>query len=82
MERSVEFPIRGFYSPAQKCICLYEHVEYQLPNQHTHVGYLLEGIQCPDPGMQAAMASVCTDNRPQGMQNNFEATPTFYHMTL
>ena len=23
MERSVKFPARGFYSPAQKCICFY-----------------------------------------------------------
>ena len=51
-----------------------EHVEYQLPNQHTHVEYLLEGIKCPDPGLQAAMASIHTDNGPQGMHNNFEAT--------
>ena len=49
-----------------------EHVEYQLPNEHTRVGYLLEGIQCPDPGLQAAMVSVRTDNGPDGMRNNFE----------
>ena len=35
-----------------------EHVECQLPNQHTHMGYLLEGIQCTDPGLQVAMASI------------------------
>ena len=74
------FPLEGFiaqhrnaYVSMQQCA---EHVEYQLPNQHTHVGYLLEGIQCPDPGLQAAMASIHTDNRPQGMHNNFEATAT------
>ena len=53
-----------------------EHVEYKLPNQHTHVGYLLEGIQCPDPGLQVAMASTCINNRLQGMCINFEATAT------
>ena len=32
-----------------------EHVQYQLPNEHSRVGFLLE---CSDPGLQAAMASV------------------------
>ena len=53
-----------------------EHVEYQLPNQHTHMGYLLDSIQCPDPGLQAAIASIHIDNRLQGMCNNFETTAT------
>ena len=48
------------------------YVEYQLPNEHTHVGYLLEGIVCPDPGLQAAMASIHTDDGPTGMRNEFE----------
>ena len=49
------FPLEGFiaqhrntYVSMQQCA---EHVEYQLPNQHTCMGYLLEGIQCPDPGL-------------------------------
>ena len=49
-----------------------EHIAYQLPNEHTRVGYLLEGIQCPDPGLQAAMASVRTDNGANGMRSDFE----------
>ena len=32
-----------------------EHVQYQLPNEHSRVGFLLEAIQCSDPGLQAAM---------------------------
>ena len=51
-----------------------EHVQYQLPNEHSRVGFLLEAIQCSDPGLQAAMASIKTDNGPEGMRNNFEAT--------
>ena len=51
-----------------------EHVQYQLPNGHSRVGFLLEAIQCSDPGLQAAMASIKTDNGPEGMRNNFEAT--------
>ena len=50
-----------------------EHVEYQLPNSHTQVSYLLDGIQCSDADLQAAMASVRTDDGPQGMRNNFES---------
>ena len=51
-----------------------EHVQYQLPNEHSRVGFLLEAIQCSDPGLQAAMASIKTDNGLAGMRNNFEAT--------
>ena len=51
-----------------------DHVQYQLPNEHSRVGFLLEAIQCPDPGLQAAMASIKTDNGLEGMRNNFEAT--------
>ena len=51
-----------------------EHVQYQLPNEHSWVGFLLEAIQCSDPGLQAAMASIKTDSGPEAMRNNFEAT--------
>ena len=44
------------------------------PYEHSRVGFLLEAIQCSDPGLQAAMASIKTDNGPEGMRNNFEAT--------
>ena len=33
----------------------------------------LEGIVCPDPGLQAAMVSIHTDNGSTGMQNDFKA---------
>ena len=48
-------------------------MEYLLPNEHTHVGYLLEGIVCPDLRLQAAMASIHTDDGPTGMWDDFEA---------
>ena len=51
-----------------------DHVQYQLPNEHSRVEFLLEAIQCSDPGLQAAMASIKTDNGLEGMRNNFEAT--------
>ena len=50
-----------------------EHMEYQLPNSHTQVSYLLDSIQCSDAGLQAAMASMRTDDGPQGMRNDFES---------
>jgi hypothetical protein len=53
-----------------------EHVTYQLPNEHSRVGYLLNGIICNDAGLQAAMASVKTDQAAGGLRNNFEATAT------
>ena len=51
-----------------------EHVQYQHPNEHSRVGFLLEVIQCSDLGLQAAMASIETDNGLEGMMHNFEAT--------
>ena len=51
-----------------------EHIEYQLPNKHTRVSYLLNRIQSADAGIQRVMASVRTDDGPTGMCNNFEAT--------
>jgi hypothetical protein len=51
-----------------------QYVEYQLPTEHTRVGYLLAGIQCNDAGLQAAMASVKLDTAPiTGKRNDFEA---------
>ena len=32
-----------------------EHVQYRLPNEHSRVGFLLEVIQCSDPGLQAVL---------------------------
>ena len=49
-----------------------KHVQYQLPNEHSRVGFLLEVIQCSDPGLQAAMASIKADNGPEGMRNMTE----------
>ena len=50
-----------------------EHVQYQLPNEYSRVGFLLDAIQCTDAELQATMASVKTDNGPNGLQNNFES---------
>ena len=49
-----------------------EHVQYQLPNEHSCGGFLIDAIQCADAGLQAAMASVKIDNGLNGLWNNFE----------
>ena len=59
------------YVSMQACT---EHVEYQLPNEHSCNGFLLEAIQNSDPGLQAAMASVRMDTGDGGKQGNFEVT--------
>jgi hypothetical protein len=51
-----------------------EHVAYQLPNEHSRVGYLLDGIQNNDPGLQAAMANVRSSKGPGEMRSSFEDT--------
>ena len=53
-----------------------EQVTCQLPNEHSRVGYLLDAIECNDAGLQAAMASIKTDQGPTGMRNDFEAAAT------
>jgi hypothetical protein len=53
-----------------------EHITYQLPNEHSLVGYLLGAIQSSDTGLQAAMESIKTDQDPDGLRNNFEAAAT------
>ena len=55
-----------------------EHVQYQLPNEHSRVGLLLKAIQCSDAGIQAAMASIKADNGPEGLRNNFQATAAHF----
>ena len=44
-----------------------EHVQYQLPNEHSRIGLLIDAIQCANTGLQAAMASGKTDNGLYGL---------------
>jgi hypothetical protein len=68
LERFVQQHRNAFVS-MQSCA---EHIEYQLPTEHTRVAYLLTGIQCNDAGLQAAMASVKIDTGPNGKRGDFE----------
>ena len=51
------------------------HVTFQLPNEHTRVGYLLDNITSSDPALQAALSSVRADTN--GMRGDFEKAVTF-----
>ena len=51
-----------------------ENVTYQLPNEHSRVGYMLDAIQCSNAGLQATMASIKTDQA--GLRQDFEAAAT------
>jgi hypothetical protein len=35
-----------------------QHVAYQLPNEHTRVGYLIDSIENNDAGLQAALGAI------------------------
>ena len=53
------------------------HVKFQLPNEYSCVGYLLDAIETTDASLQAAMALVRNDDNPGvGKRFNFEATST------
>jgi hypothetical protein len=65
---------RNAYVSMQQCA---EHVAFQLPNEHTRVGYLLDAIQTSDAGLQAAIANIGTDDGPNGKRNNFEASASY-----
>ena len=60
---------RNAFVSMQACA---EHIQYQLPNGCSRVGLLLDAIQCSDASLQAAMASIRTDDGPDGMCNDFE----------
>jgi len=65
---------RNAYVSMQQCA---EYVDFQLPNEFTRVGYLLDAIETSDASLQAAMALVRNDTAPGGKRNNFEAAASF-----
>lgn len=71
------FPLEHFASQHRNAfvslLACAQRVTYQLPNEHSRVGYLLDAIQTGDAGLNAAMASIRTDDGPTGMRNNFES---------
>lgn len=65
---------RNAYVSMQACAV---YVQYQLPNEHSRVGFLLDAMQCSDAGLHAAMASIRTDDGPTGKRNNFEDAASY-----
>ena len=51
------------------------HVNFQLPTEHTRVGYLIDNIQNNDPDLRAALASIRINTN--NMREDFEAAVTF-----
>ena len=62
---------RNAYISMTQCA---EHVQFQLPNEQTRVGYLMDAIGCNDAPLQAAMALVRND---PAKMNSFEETASF-----
>jgi hypothetical protein len=65
---------RNAFVSLQACA---EYVEYQLPNEHSRVSFLLDAIQTSDAGLQAAMAAIKSDDKVDGKRSNFEATASY-----
>ena len=51
------------------------HINFQLPTEHTRVGYLIDNIDNSDPDLRAAIASVRINTN--GMRSDFEQTVAF-----
>ena len=51
------------------------HINFQLPTDHTRVGYLIDNIHNADPDLRAAIASVRINTN--GMRSDFEAAVSF-----
>ena len=54
----------------QGCI---EHFWYQLPNEHTHDGYVLEAIETSDSTPLETMENIEEDTATTGKRNNYES---------
>ena len=51
------------------------HVNFQVPSQHSRVGYLLDNITNNDPDLRAALASIRVNT--DGMRDDFERAVAF-----
>jgi hypothetical protein len=54
-----------------------QHVSFQLPNYHTRVGFLLDGIQSSDAELNATIAQIKADDVANGKRGDFEAMASF-----
>ena len=54
-----------------------KHVRYQLPNENTHIGYILDAIETGDAPLLAAMGSIEEDTVTSGKCNKFESAAAY-----
>ena len=59
---------RNAYVSMETCTA---HVQYQVPNEHTRVGYFLDALESQHPPLLAAMEKIEEDNGDTGKRNNF-----------
>ena len=65
---------RASFHTLQRCA---EHVQIELPNERTRVGYLLENIDCHDKDVTTALSHIRLDDSPTGMRSDFERSVAF-----
>ena len=61
----------SYYIALQECQL---HVNFQLPTEHTRVGYLLDNITSNDPDLRAALSNIRLNQN--NMRDDFEAAVT------
>ena len=65
---------RASYHTLQRCA---DHVQIELPNERTRVGYLLENIDCNDRDVTTTLSHIRLDDSPTGMRSDFERAVAF-----
>ena len=65
---------RASYNTLQRCA---EHVQVELPNERSRVGYLLDNIDCSDKDVTTALSHIRLDDSPTGMRMDFERSVAF-----
>ncbi|CAJ1932888.1 unnamed protein product [Cylindrotheca closterium] len=64
--------IGGHRNAHQALLTASQHVEYQIPNEHTRIGYLLRALHTTDPGLHATIANIEGNEDPNGPRYSFE----------
>ena len=70
---------RNAYVSMQACS---QHIPYQLPNEHSRVGFLLDGIENDDAGLQVALANVEDDTAEKGKETILSVLPPTYYQRI
>ena len=60
---------RTAYAGLVRCA---EHIQTQVPDEHTRVTYFTQNVKSQDASIRAALETIKLDDDPTGMKNNFE----------